>query len=43
LQIIPPTIDRIQAMIDIAQMEPDAVIGSIPERSLVPMPPTSIG
>ena len=35
LPIIPPTQDRIQAMLDMVQMEPDAVIGAIPERSRV--------
>jgi hypothetical protein len=35
LPIIPPTQDRIQAMLDIVQMQPDAVIGAIPERSRV--------
>jgi hypothetical protein len=35
LPIIPPTEKRIQAMLDIVHMEPDTVIGSIPERSRV--------
>jgi hypothetical protein len=33
LPIIPPTADRIQAMLDAVSMEPDTIIGSIPERS----------
>ena len=35
LPIIPPTERRIQAMLDTAHMEPDTIIGSIPERSRV--------
>lgn len=35
LPIIPPTQERIQAMIDAVHMEPETVIGSIPERSRV--------
>jgi hypothetical protein len=32
LPIIPPTADRIQAMLNSVSMNPDAIIGSIPER-----------
>ena len=35
LPIIPPTADRIQAMLDTVSMEPDTMIGSIPERSRI--------
>jgi len=35
LPIIPPTERRIQAMLDMVHMEPDMIIGSIPERSRI--------
>jgi hypothetical protein len=35
LPVIPPTEHRIRAMLDTVQMEPDTIIGSIPERSRV--------
>lgn len=34
LPVIPPTSDRIQAMLDAVSMEPDRIIGGIPERKL---------
>ena len=35
LPIVPPTERLIQAMLDMVQMEPDTIIGSIPERSRI--------
>jgi hypothetical protein len=33
--VIPPTEDRIQAMLDSVEMKPDTIIGSIPERGRI--------